>query len=123
MDYLQSETRDDWYNFGTLRKVENRMKVMNCWPMQWLKAAQRAGFAIHKEGGEWEFLNDGMRESLEQFAMDIAEQATLLEREACIKFFSDEAKKYHPGNGKEYRFFKFGERHLKLRSFNESEIT
>lgn len=62
------------------------MQVMHCWPTQWLEAAQRAGLAIYKGDGEWQFLNEGMRDFLAVFAKDIVGHAVSVERAECAKF-------------------------------------
>lgn len=61
------------------------MKVMHCWNRKWLEAAQRAGLAIYKGAGQWQFLNDEMRIAMAQFAEEIVSYAVSEEREACAK--------------------------------------
>jgi len=61
--------------------------------------------AIHDAGAE-----RGISEALISVS-----HAVLEEREACANIFSDELKKYHPGNGKIYGVLKWAERHILLR--------
>lgn len=69
------------------------MQVMHCWPTQWLEAAQRAGLATYKGNGEWQFLNDGMRDFLAVFAKDIVGHAVSVEQAACAQL-AEEATAY-----------------------------
>lgn len=62
------------------------MQVMHCWPTQWLEAAQRAGLVIYQGDGKWQFLNDGMRDVLAEFATDIVGHAITAERNECADF-------------------------------------
>jgi hypothetical protein len=55
--------------------------VWHCWPKPWIEAAMRAGFAHYKGDGEWEFINDKMRDMLVAFAVSIAEHAEQEQRE------------------------------------------
>ena len=60
--------------------------VRHCWPTPWLEAAMRAGFAHYKRDGEWEFINDKMRDMLAEFgaALQDAQRehlAELMERQ------------------------------------------
>lgn len=56
---------------GTERggQMQNEIKV--CWPIQWIEAAQRAGFALYGEDGRWLFISDKLRDMLAQFAEEI----------------------------------------------------
>lgn len=44
---------------------------MHCWPLHWLEAATKAGFATYKGDGRYEFESDKMRNMLEVFASAI----------------------------------------------------
>ncbi len=48
------------------------MKVIHCWPKEWIEAAQKTGFAIYKGDGRFEFISDKMRDLLQEFAELIA---------------------------------------------------
>lgn len=60
-------------------------KSIHTWPTKWLEAAAHAGLAIYQGNGRWEFLDDGMRDSLGEFARSIVDHAIAEEREACAK--------------------------------------
>jgi hypothetical protein len=61
-------------------------RVRHCWPMPWLEAAMRAGFAHYKGDGEWVFIDDKMRDMLAEFGLALQEAqrehlAELMERQ------------------------------------------
>ena len=73
--------------------MEDEQTSKHCWPTPWLEAAMHAGFAHHKGGGEWVFINDKMRDML----VDFGNALQVIERERCAAI-ADKMKMGMPGH-------------------------